>query len=147
MIRCFLVFLSLVVMTGKATASLESVADSMRAKVIQVGQNRSPLPSRARDLSVEVPQGARKVGKTSHFSEYIQHLPSTSCISASRESSNIQGFMVEESGVSKLVYIDVSELGDHRKLSFGENAVATPFTGVQINSLKVKELEKKLNLN
>ena len=55
--------------------------------------------------------------------------------------------MVEESGISKLVYIDVSKLGDLRKLSFGENAVAIPFTGVQINSLEVKELEKKLNLN
>ena len=53
--------------------------------------------------------------------------------------------MIEEDGVSRIVYIDLAELGHHRKLSFGDNAVATPFTPVQINSLKVKELEKKLN--
>ena len=55
--------------------------------------------------------------------------------------------MVEEDGVSRIVYIDLAELGEHSRLSFGEKAVATPFTQVQINSLKVKELERKLNQN
>ena len=59
----------------------------------------------------------------------------------------IQGFMIEENGVSKLVYIDLAELGEHRKLSFGDHTLATPFSEVQISSLKVKELEKKLNHN
>ena len=57
--------------------------------------------------------------------------------------------MIEEGGVSRLVYIDLTELGEgnYRKLSFGESAVAIPFSEVQINSLKVKELERKLNPN
>ena len=55
--------------------------------------------------------------------------------------------MIEQDGVSQLVYIDLAELGDHRKISFGENVVAAPFSGVQINSLTVTELEKKLNQN
>ena len=55
--------------------------------------------------------------------------------------------MIEENGVSKLVYIDLAELGEHRKLSFGDHTLATPFSEVQISSLKVKELEKKLNHN
>ena len=57
--------------------------------------------------------------------------------------------MIEEGGVSRLVYIDLTELGEgnYRKLSFGESAMATPFSEVQINSLKVKELERKLNPN
>ena len=53
--------------------------------------------------------------------------------------------MIEENGVSKLVYIDVAELGDYRKLSFGDFAVTTPFTEVHIHSLN--ELEKNLNQN
>ena len=53
--------------------------------------------------------------------------------------------MIEEDGVSRIVYIDIAELGHHRKLSFGDHVATTPFTQVQINSFKVKELEKKLN--
>ena len=69
-------------------------------------------------------------------------------LSASREEFSIQGFnVVEEDGVSRIVYIDLAQLGEIRKLSFGENAMATPFSEVQINSLKVKELERKLNQN
>ena len=89
----------------------------------------------------------RELGELVRPSQNMQPLPFTSCLSGSPGRSDIQGFMIEKDGVSKLVYIDLADLGDHRKLSFGDGAVATPFTEVQINSLKVKELEKKLNLN
>ena len=67
MIKFYLVLLSLI-LAGEAAGSLEAVANSVRAKVLQSGHNRNILPSRARDLSIEIPQGARRVGKT--FSEY-----------------------------------------------------------------------------
>ena len=58
-------------LTGKATGNLESVANFMRARVIQIGDTRTPLPSQARDLSVEVPRGARKVGKNHQNSKSL----------------------------------------------------------------------------
>ena len=70
--KCFLVLLSLVI-TGEAAESLESVANSVRAKVIKTGKAAASLPSRARDVSVEIPRGSRKVGKT--LSEHINLLP------------------------------------------------------------------------
>ena len=53
--------------------------------------------------------------------------------------------MVTEKGVSKIVYIDVSQLGDYRKLSFGDNVDVIPFNDVQIESFNVEEAERKLN--
>ena len=54
------------VLTGKA-ADRESLVNSvrLRASVVQTGNDRNLLPSRARDLSVEIPPGALKVGKSS----------------------------------------------------------------------------------
>ena len=67
--KYFWVLLSLV-LTGEAADSPESVINSvrLRASVVQTGSDRNLLPSRARDLSVEIPPGARRVGKNS--SEY-----------------------------------------------------------------------------
>ena len=62
MLKLILVLLSLV-MNGRAADDLESVATSVRATVLQIGKNFAPLPSRARDLSVQIPQGARIVGE------------------------------------------------------------------------------------
>ena len=50
-----------------------------------------------------------------------------------------------EKGVSKIVYIDVSQLGDYRKLSFGDNVDVIPFNDVEIESFNVEEAERKLN--
>lgn len=69
MMKYIWVLLSLI-LTGEAADSLESVVNSvrLRASVVQTGNDRNLLPSRARDLSVEIPPGARRVGKSS--SEY-----------------------------------------------------------------------------
>ena len=65
MLKCILVLLSLVLSEIEAD-SLESVANSVRATVLQLPNNIAPPPSRARDLSVEIPQGAKIVGKRYH---------------------------------------------------------------------------------
>ena len=53
--------------------------------------------------------------------------------------------MVEVEGLTKIVYIDVAQLGDYSKLSFGENAKVTPFNKIQIDSFDIGEVERKLN--
>jgi len=108
--------------SGVNFESMSLLAKSVNAKVLSV-ENKE-LPTKARNLS----EG-----------------PNRSSIVVSEPRSGIQGFLVTEKGVSKIVYIDVSQLGDYRKLSFGDNVDVIPFNDVQIESFNVEEAERKLN--
>jgi len=66
---------------------------------------------------------------------------------------DIQGFNVEEDGVSKIVFVDISSLkslgfigtGDIPSSFFGKDATVTPFNDVEVDEFNAELIESQLN--